>query len=883
MMPINPSSSHKRKLEAIIGKLTTQSELNSAIPAGDSPVTNIDSVNYHSDNSPVSKRHKTDDTQCQGNSATMELKSESYFPGEQNTSSTNPIIESIKANFFQQRESTLRTHLLEPTISSFPSNQISQATSPTSSEQYQQQVNTETLLLEQYQIVFLTQQHQQAPEQPEAAPDASTSGSNPVKVTNVYRGLYPIKNVKEYFKKRTIDNQKLYSCLWPGCAFQTWKYSQHISRHIYLKHIGIKELRCQVAGCEKVFKRPESLVQHVKNHICGFGIDPLRMKDPANICGVKNIKRHFNKIMDNDIQVFRCQVAKCKFVTNNSGSIRRHVHNQHICPHSSPASQSAAAANGTAGKASTAIDATAGVTSMADLARPPAATSPFLNNFSCPDSTSSSASVTADDDNSTTFDPLLVVLTEYEGQTYDPVNRSINHETENGNGHTDQSSASDFNADSPMDLSGFSIQGINSSILNRLDDDEDEVEDGNKDGNQAQMMPNKEALKTGPTFANDLFFTLPPDNPSVTSLTDVINNYSFQGLPSAPVSSAGSLPGYLQQGLIISENPPSSSMDASVIEDAAAAAARRKNNGLYSLKNYKEHYYKMKTPEAGVQFICKGCQFQAKSQITLIRHLWNELGYKEFHCEFDGCDRTFDNEFSRYKHRKFDHGQPTQPPSVQEAASTMLNVSRADTAGQQLAVGSALADGAFSPIPLPPPASQWATNHIPTSNSSYNNLATALLTIGQSPMPPTSTISHSAAYPSGSYFSVPPISQHHFGVPPTQTSSLTLPQIGPPPPLSHLPSHPYLSLGASSSSSSSSTLPTTATFTSVNCSSVDRLGPTALSASPRRRSNGSLSDASTSSGALNSSLISILQAPSMANAAINSILPPQVGTAAISS
>ena len=172
----------------------------------------------------------------------------------------------------------------------------------------------------------------------------SNNNNNPVKVTNVYRGLYPIKDVKKYFKKKTVNNQKLYICQWPGCSFQTWKYSQHISRHIYLKHIGIKELRCHVTQCEKVFKRPESLVQHVKNHICGFGIDPVRMKDPNNTCGVKNIKRHFNKIMDNDIHVFMCQFERCKFVTNNSGSIRRHVHNQHICPHSSSAAAATAAA-----------------------------------------------------------------------------------------------------------------------------------------------------------------------------------------------------------------------------------------------------------------------------------------------------------------------------------------------------------------------------------------------------------------------------------------------------------------------------------------------------------------------------------------------------------
>src|SRR5699024_1972465 len=133
--------------------------------------------------------------------------------------------------------------------------------------------------------------------------------------------------------------------------------------------------------------------------------------------------------------------------------------------------------------------------------------------------------------------------------------------------------------------------------------------------------------------------------------------------------SGTSAPNFLQQpNLMPPSGLPATSMDA----EAAAAAARRKNNGLYSLKNYKEHYYKIKTAEAGVQFICKGCKFQAKSQITLVRHLWNELGYTEFHCEFEGCSRTFDNEFSRYKHRKFDHGQPTQAPGGAGEATTAV-------------------------------------------------------------------------------------------------------------------------------------------------------------------------------------------------------------------
>lgn len=167
--------------------------------------------------------------------------------------------------------------------------------------------------------------------------NASVRSTKRVGKTNVYQGLYPIAEVKQYFKKETIDNETRYTCLWPKCTFATRKYSQHISRHIHLKHIGIKELKCCEPMCSKIFKRPESLVQHQKNHICGFGIDNERVRDPTNVCGAKNINRHFKRIRDNDIYIYQCQFGGCSFATSNSGSIRRHVHNQHVCPNSTSA------------------------------------------------------------------------------------------------------------------------------------------------------------------------------------------------------------------------------------------------------------------------------------------------------------------------------------------------------------------------------------------------------------------------------------------------------------------------------------------------------------------------------------------------------------------
>lgn len=158
--------------------------------------------------------------------------------------------------------------------------------------------------------------------------------------SSIYRGLYRINDVKPYFSKEMINGNKLYTCLWKDCNYKTWKYSQHISRHIYLKHIGIKTLICTIEGCKKVFKRPESLVQHIKNHSCGFGIDTQTMHDPDNVCSVENIRRYFAKTLDNDMHVYQCTFGNCNFHTHNSGSIRRHVHNQHVCPYSAQGSTS---------------------------------------------------------------------------------------------------------------------------------------------------------------------------------------------------------------------------------------------------------------------------------------------------------------------------------------------------------------------------------------------------------------------------------------------------------------------------------------------------------------------------------------------------------------
>ncbi len=725
-----------------------------------------------------------------------------------------------------------------------------------------------------------------------------------MRVTNVYRGLYPIKNVKQHFKKKTIDNRKLYICLWPDCSFQTWKYSQHISRHIYLKHIGIKELRCSVPACEKVFKRPESLVQHVKNHICGFGIDPVRMKDAANICGVKNIKRHFSKIMDNDIQVFMCQFARCQFVTNNSGSIRRHVHNQHICPHSSPNGNGGNGSSNGVPRASTPSSRNNGgeamMTSTAEAAIISRSldSSPNLQFFSSPrsqglqqqqqfspHSQSPASSVNSADNSaeppveeveeggdedgnscSAHLDPL-VVLTEYEGQTYDPVARSINHETSISNYSTDHYANA---PNSPMDLSGPSMRGLSiPASLNRIDEDEDdeevdeeEIEEAEEEmpmtGEHSMKMKQSTQQQFLPHGQGAGLFSggMPPLNSfgASTSNAAALNMQNY--LLAAE---------HQQQQLLNSLPQPVSQLldpDAEAAAAAAAAAARRKNNGLYSLKNYKEHYYKIKTEEAGVQFICKGCQFQAKSQITLIRHLWNELGYKEFHCEFEGCTRTFDNEFSRYKHRKFDHGQPTQPPGAVIAEGDGSAALPSAAGGDDRSCYSPMP--ALVPISLQvPPVPSGSSPHN-SSNSSYSvaaaAAAAAMLNLG----------AHKSSQSSSPYHHLPtPYSSHHYQQP---SSSLSPSRSLVVPPSSHhlasiLPPNSFSSSSVSTipvaAAAAASTTSTGSTFPMGAATSASGHSSSPSPSSSRRHSNGSLTD-SMMTNAINSSLISILQAPSMA-------------------
>lgn len=463
------------------------------------------------------------------------------------------------------------------------------------------------------------------------------------------------------------------------------------------------------------------------------------------------------------------------------------------------------------------------------------------------------------------LDPL-VVLTEYEGQTYDPVARSINHGTSISNYSTDHYANA---PNSPMDLSGPSMRGLSiPASLNRIDEDEDDEEVDEEEIEEAEEempMTGEHSMKMKQSTQQQF---LPHGQgaglfsggmPPLNSFGASTSNAAALNMQNYPLAAE-----HQQQQLLNSLPQPVSQLldpDAEAAAAAAAAAARRKNNGLYSLKNYKEHYYKIKTEEAGVQFICKGCQFQAKSQITLIRHLWNELGYKEFHCEFEGCTRTFDNEFSRYKHRKFDHGQPTQPPGAVIAEGDGSAALPSAAGGDDRSCYSPMP--ALVPISLQvPPVPSGSSPHN-SSNSSYSvaaAAAAAMLNLG----------AHKSSQSSSPYHHLPtPYSSHHYQQPSSSLSpsrSLVVP-----PSSHHLAS--ILPLSNSFSSSSVSTIPVAAaaasttstgsTFPMGAATSASGHSSSPSPSSSRRHSNGSLTD-SLMTNAINSSLISILQAPSMA-------------------
>jgi hypothetical protein len=243
------------------------------------------------------------------------------------------------------------------------------------------------------------------------------------------------------------------------------------------------------------------------------------MKDPLNVCGVKNIKRYYFRELDNDYYVFGCKWNDCQFVTNNSGSIRRHVHNQHLCPH------------------------------------------------------------------------------------------AINNNNANNSSNSSNTNRSSFN-------------GINGSY----------------------------------SYNNSLN----------TNCTE--NEVNLPKIEIIELDSQAFSPGLINNsGEEIIDNPFAVTSKAiNINNEIEANLNRRSSGGLYSLKNYSELYSKVKI-DGEVHFKCNCGQFTTKSQISLVRHIWSDIGRNVFECDIQGCDAKFDNEFNLYKHKKFDHNYDNNVQSVGKA------------------------------------------------------------------------------------------------------------------------------------------------------------------------------------------------------------------------
>jgi hypothetical protein len=143
------------------------------------------------------------------------------------------------------------------------------------------------------------------------------------------KGLQSTKNVKKYFERKFINGEKVFFCKWNRCQYKT--KTKGIATHIYLRHLKL-EFKCNQQNCSKVFQSPHAWREHQKNHICGFGIDGNEKRKIDGICGNNNINKYREKILVNEKRIYRCKWTDCGVISKHHMSMKRHIHNQHICP-----------------------------------------------------------------------------------------------------------------------------------------------------------------------------------------------------------------------------------------------------------------------------------------------------------------------------------------------------------------------------------------------------------------------------------------------------------------------------------------------------------------------------------------------------------------------
>jgi hypothetical protein len=143
------------------------------------------------------------------------------------------------------------------------------------------------------------------------------------------KGLTSSSKVKQYFDRIITNGEKKFFCKWIRCEFTTNK-TQKIAEHINTKHLGLT-FKCPQPNCSKVYKSTHSWREHQKNHLCGFGWfgDGRKVK---GVCNSENINTYREKILVDGKRVHRCKWPDCGVSFANRSGIKRHIHNQHICP-----------------------------------------------------------------------------------------------------------------------------------------------------------------------------------------------------------------------------------------------------------------------------------------------------------------------------------------------------------------------------------------------------------------------------------------------------------------------------------------------------------------------------------------------------------------------
>ncbi|CAG2100882.1 unnamed protein product [Medioppia subpectinata] len=145
-----------------------------------------------------------------------------------------------------------------------------------------------------------------------------------------YRGLQSLKNLTQWYRCYPLRGQRYYRCLYEtACTYGTYK-SQQMAQHLHCLHIQTRRFPCRTPGCGHVYLTPQSLRQHERNHRCGFGTG--RGGTLSGPCGNRNIFKYRIVMRGPDGRISAYECAFCHRRMRYDMAIKRHIHNQHLCP-----------------------------------------------------------------------------------------------------------------------------------------------------------------------------------------------------------------------------------------------------------------------------------------------------------------------------------------------------------------------------------------------------------------------------------------------------------------------------------------------------------------------------------------------------------------------